>query len=172
MFRRKYDLHHSDGCDRLDVSPAVPTLAILMGQICAHADSTGRWQGRWPHRVDPLRRLWINWPRDDAVAAGFVEALDQAYRKGYDLLNDLAALGRRALEDLSNSERNYVADVNGRSGVLEIEYFLSGQEKPVKRIGPHLPDDYALPFVAGGTMLLQMEPCRLVGMELDVGHSG
>jgi len=150
---------------RFRVGPAVPTIFLLLADLTRESDVSD-WSELWKHGPDPLWRIGRNWPRDDMQAVSFLRNdLESALRRGYNIHEDVLALGKLALGDLPKKEKAVVASANSDPSTFETQHRLPGNKQTITSVSHSLPEEFALPFIRRGTLIFQDRPVRLVGLE-------
>ncbi len=160
---------------RFDVNPTIPTIFLLMADLSV-THNTNDWSKFCMAPKDPLWRIGKNWPREDPQTTSFIRSeLENALKEGYEIDQDIIALGKAALVELSEFHRTEIADINANKGkslfVSESEHQLPGSQQAITSVcvSDHLPEDFSLPFIGPGTLVFQDQPLRLIGLEFSIG---
>lgn len=165
MAIRSYRMAHRSADHRLPVSPAVPTLFLLVADASARA-GTNDWRVCWKHKTQPMYRLGLIMPREPEFKSFVINMARRIDHKRF--YRDVCAMGALLIDDLADDMLETIAEVNTSLGPYETRHAINGNGRSVTSVTPDLPENYALPFVGPGFLVFQNRPLCLAGLEVEL----
>ena len=159
MPKRIYCLEaQTTGDQQIRVSPAIPTLLLLMADVARNLESL---DNGWPHRPAAFSRIRKNWPRNHAM---LVPSLFKSGPQLQELDNDFVSLGEQMLSDLKE-KRRFVQSVNA-GGPHTVQCQLG--TSIVECTTPDLPMSFSFEFIDSATLFFDCRRPRLIGIEVNL----